>query len=53
MYLIERDDTKYLYSPNNINELNPILELYRGKMYISLLKLFIHVCIEQLGKKKW
>ena len=51
MYLIERNDTKYLYSPNNNSELNPILELYRGKMYISLLKLFIHVCIEHLGKK--
>jgi len=31
------------------NNIDPILELYRGKIYCQIIKMFIHVVTEQLG----
>lgn len=42
-------DIKYEYVNNNDSELNPILELYRGKIYANILKSFIYNCINYLG----
>ena len=33
------------------NEISPILELYRGKVYANILKSFIYNCINNLGTK--
>jgi len=45
---------KTLYNSNQLNKitnLNPILELYNGKIYSNILKSFINICIRLLGKK--
>lgn len=36
---------------NSNSELSPILELYRGKIYATILKSFIYNCISNLGTK--
>lgn len=51
MEIIEKENIKYSYSPINTDELNPILELYRGKIYANILKSFIFSCVNNLGTK--
>ena len=51
MEIIEKENIKYSYSPINTDELNPILELYRGKIYANILKSFIVSCVNNLGTK--
>ena len=36
---------------NSNNIVDPILELYKGKLYTTLLKLFINDCINQFNIK--
>ena len=33
----------------NKNNIDPILELYRGKIYCQIIKMFIYIVIENLG----
>lgn len=42
---------KLLVKKSKTNSLDPILELYRGKLYICLLKSFINDCIDNFGKE--
>jgi len=48
---IDKLNINYSYKPNNCQELNPILELYRGKIYANILKSFIYNCTKELGTK--
>ena len=51
MEVIEKSSIKYSYQKNKYQDLNPILELYRGKVYAYILKSFIFNCTENLGTK--
>ena len=51
MEVIEKENIIYSYLPIKTEELNPILELYRGKIYANILKSFIYSCINNLGSK--
>ena len=51
MEIIEKGNIIYSYLPIKTDELNPILELYRGKIYANILKSFIYSCINNLGTK--
>ena len=51
MESIDKLNIKYSYKPNKSQELNPILELYRGKIYANILKSFIYNCTKELGTK--
>ena len=51
MEIIEKENIKYSFKKNKEQELNPILELYRGKVYAYILKSFIFNCTENLGTK--
>ena len=51
MEVVEKENIKYSYKKNKDQELNPILELYRGKVYAFILKSFIFNCTENLGTK--
>ena len=51
MEIIEKENITYSYLPIKTGELNPILELYRGKIYANILKTFIYSCINNLGTK--
>ena len=51
MEVIEKSNIKYSYQKNKDQDLNPILELYRGKVYAYILKSFIFNCTENLGTK--
>lgn len=42
---------KYKFNPTPHFEPSPILELYRGKLYCSLLKMFISNCVKEFGIK--
>lgn len=45
------NNLKFLYRTNPETELNPVLELYRGKIYCNILKNFIFISIKNLGKE--
>lgn len=51
MEIIDKQHIKYSYKKNKEQELNPILELYRGKVYAYILKSFIFNCTDNLGSK--
>ena len=51
METIVKSNIMYSYKPNKDQELNPILELYRGKIYANILKSFIWHCTSNLGTK--
>ena len=51
METIEKFNIKFSYKPNKDTELNPILELYRGKIYANILKSFIYYCTKTFGTK--
>ena len=51
MEVLENDNIKYSFHKNVEKELNPILELYRGKVYAFILKSFIFNCTDNLGTK--
>jgi len=36
-------------NPINISELEPLLELHKGKLFSNILKVFINSCLEQFG----
>ena len=49
--VFENNDLKFYYKENKATELNPLIELYRGKLYLSILKFFIGKCTEKFGTK--
>lgn len=51
MEIYKKENIKFSYSKFVFNELNPILELYRGKIYANILKSFIYNCTTNLGTK--
>jgi hypothetical protein len=51
---IDKDKSTYLQFKTLIKnnyELEPILELYKGKLFLYIIKIFINDCITYLGKK--
>ena len=48
---IELEHIKFSFKKLETDELNPILELYRGKLYANILKSFIYNCIHNLNTK--
>ena len=48
---IELEHIKFSFRKLETNELNPILELYRGKLYANILKSFIYNCTQNLNTK--
>ena len=49
--IFENDKLKFLFKENKENELNPLIELYRGKLYLNILKFFISRCTEKFSTK--
>ena len=49
--IFNQNNLKFLYRTNPETELNPVLELYRGKIYCNILKNFIFISIKNLGKE--
>jgi len=45
----ELDNIKLLTIKYKTQNLEPLIELYRGKLYSKLIKFFINDCVEQLG----
>lgn len=49
--IFENERIKFSYKENTTNELNPLIELYRAKLYLAILKKFINVSIKEFGTK--
>ena len=47
---IELEHIKFSFRKLETNELNPILELYRGKLYANILKSFIYIIAARHGR---
>jgi len=48
--IIENQNMKIqMTTPINICNLEPLLELYKGKLFSNILKVFINSCVEQFG----
>ena len=47
--LIENKNYKFLYIDYNTSKLEPMLELYKGKLFSFLIKLFITDCVNTFG----
>jgi len=48
---MQQNKFEYLFKKNPNTELNIIFELYRGKLYCTILHFFINNCIHNFGKK--
>lgn len=49
---IELDEYNILsYLDNKVNNVEPILELYRGKLYCNIIRFFINICSKTFGIK--
>lgn len=49
--IFETENIKFYYKDNKSQELNPLIELYRAKLYLSIVKVFINTCIKNFGTK--
>lgn len=49
--IIEIDDIKFKIINKNVPKLEPLLELYKGKLFCYIVKYFINDCINNLGTK--